>query len=329
MTNKRHLIVLLAIALVLVVIAVTSAQQPEPLPVQPLTQPDTQAEAAPSFDFDVEEMGGCRNWSDADAIVRNSLDATSGDTNNDGVIDRSDLNLVNSAYGLVVANHPADVNNDGRVNLADLNLVGLNFGRTSSRANTCDTRLDVVDGNGIPGLTVGETFALNVFTITSSAANMELTYDGSALAVGEINALPGALPQRLAGTSMSTSAISPQSLQLPVPAATDGRVMTLQMQAMRAGTFEIAAGDPATGLATSMMVTVADAPQRQQEPALTVPSAPLPVPERQQPEAVQQAPQANAPLPVAPRAADTQASSAVETGQGQSSVIIIQPLPNN
>jgi hypothetical protein len=57
-----------------------------------------------------------------------------GDTNNDGVVDLTDLNNVLNNFGTTATGNPGDDNSDGTVDLTDLNNVLNNFGTTYAAA---------------------------------------------------------------------------------------------------------------------------------------------------------------------------------------------------
>jgi hypothetical protein len=86
--------------------------------------------------------------SDAWQLVTNSPDNTwfrglqfvaashfAGDTNNDGVVDLTDLNNVLNNFGTSASGNPGDDNGDGVVDLTDLNNVLNNFGSTHAASS--------------------------------------------------------------------------------------------------------------------------------------------------------------------------------------------------
>jgi hypothetical protein len=76
--------------------------------------------------------GGTLSTSPALSITVASAVHHPGDTNNDGVVDLTDLNNVLNNFGVTATGNPGDDNTDGTVDLTDLNNVLNNFGTVYS-----------------------------------------------------------------------------------------------------------------------------------------------------------------------------------------------------
>ena len=67
-----------------------------------------------------------------------------GDVNNDGIVDRNDLAILQAGIGKPASRSAGDLNGDGVINFSDFQILESNFGKTGTPALLGDT-----DGNGI------------------------------------------------------------------------------------------------------------------------------------------------------------------------------------
>jgi len=67
-----------------------------------------------------------------------------GDVNNDGIVDRNDLAILQAGIGKPAGRSAGDLNGDGVINFSDFQILESNYGKTGTPALLGDT-----DGNGI------------------------------------------------------------------------------------------------------------------------------------------------------------------------------------
>jgi hypothetical protein len=329
MTQKRRIVLIIGVvALSAVIVAGVYAQASAPiaansapsntnaLPVNvraqgndvaPIAMQAANGAIGSAMQYTAPGFLACRTYVDPGTSPVVDVELIGGDVDGNGVIDRADFRMVEDVYGQQGRGLSADFNADGTVGLHDLNLVAINMG---ARSNLCatQTRIEIVDGNGLAGIQAGELFTINVYSYSSEAHTVNLTVDAAALSINDIRAAGGFTPVRQdVAQPAGMDALIPQAISLALPSSAEGRVISVQAVAVQSGTSQVMAESYApngNSEPISMTLNVA-APEQ----IIATPNAPLPVAPRtmdsglSSPNSIQplSEPAASAPLPVGER----------------------------
>jgi hypothetical protein len=99
--------------------------------------------------------GGTANASATVTVTSGGGSGNTGDLNNDGVVNITDLSILLSSWN--TTNSTADINKDGTVNILDLSILLSNYGKTYSGGGTTSCALPAYPDSSCTGVPAGTT----------------------------------------------------------------------------------------------------------------------------------------------------------------------------